>query len=154
MASPRAFDFGILLGLAYQTFVEELRAKLDGEGFDDLGSAYGYVFRALSATPIQLNQLARRLGITNQGASKIIDEMAARGYVVRRADPEDARARLLALAPRGESALAAARRFHAAYERKLAKRFGARAAAELRRVLEELVGALDDDDPRARLRLP
>ena len=51
-------------------------------------------------------------------------------------------------------ALSAARRFHAAYERKLAKRFGARATAELRRVLEEVVGALDDEDARARLRLP
>jgi DNA-binding MarR family transcriptional regulator len=153
MASP-ATDFGILLGLGYQEFVDELHTKLQAEGFTDLGSAYGYVFRALAVEPLQLNRLATRLGITNQGASKLIDEMETRRYVERRPDPADARARLLVLAPRGNAALAAARRFHAAYERNLAKRIGSRPAAELRRLLELLVGDAADAWERMRLRIP
>ena len=117
MSSP--FDFGILLGLAYQAFTDELRADLAARGFTDLGSAYGYVFRALADDTLRLSDLAKQLGMSNQGAAKIIDEMHARGYVTRGPDPDDGRAKSLLLAPRGRAALAAARRFHAKYEREL-----------------------------------
>lgn len=117
MTSP--VDLGLLLGLAYQAFTDELRADLYARGFTDLGSAYGYVFRALADETLRLSDLAQRLGMSNQGAAKIIDEMHARGYVERQPDPSDGRAKSLLLAPRGRAALAAARRFHAKYERRL-----------------------------------
>ena len=41
-------DLGILMGLAYQAFTDQLRARLGELGFDDLGGAYGHVFRALA----------------------------------------------------------------------------------------------------------
>ena len=34
-------DIGILLGLAYAGFVDELRADLAARGFADLGPSYG-----------------------------------------------------------------------------------------------------------------
>ncbi len=145
-------DFGILLGLAYQTFVDEHRRRLKERGFDDLGKAYGYVFRALAAGPLHLHELALRLDITPQGTLKIVDEMAERGYVERRPDPEDGRAKLITLAPRGRAALAAARRIHAAYERRLGQALGAAEVARARRVLEALVGTTGIDAAHARLR--
>jgi len=36
-----AIDFGILLGLSYQAFVDELRAALATEGFNDMSPSYG-----------------------------------------------------------------------------------------------------------------
>jgi hypothetical protein len=96
--SSRA-DFGILLGLAFQTFSDELRQSLHARGFDDLGRSYGYFFRALADGPLRLHELSPGLGITNQGAMKIVDEMADRGYLERRPDPEDGRAKLISLAP-------------------------------------------------------
>ena len=46
MATQRqGTDFGILLGLAYQAFVVELRDDLERAGLDGLGRADGYVFR-------------------------------------------------------------------------------------------------------------
>ncbi|MEP6971458.1 MAG: MarR family transcriptional regulator, partial [Betaproteobacteria bacterium] len=65
MTSP--IDFGVLLGLAYQVFVDELHADLHGRGFDDIGTAYGYVFRALDAQDLHLRQLAERLSMSDQG---------------------------------------------------------------------------------------
>src|SRR5215813_2379937 len=94
-------DWGILLGLAYQTFTDELRAALRARGFTDLGPTYGYVFRALDRETLHLHDLALRLGITDQGTVKIVNEMERRKYVERKPDPEDGRAKLLALAPRG-----------------------------------------------------
>src|SRR3954451_20845072 len=110
-------DFGILLGLAYQSFTDLLRAALAKQGFDDLGAAYGYVFRALADGEPSQRELAQRLRITDQGMAKIVAEMVARGYVARRADRDDSGVWPLTLGPRGRTALAAARRFHARFER-------------------------------------
>jgi DNA-binding MarR family transcriptional regulator len=145
-------DLGILLGLAFQTFSDELRAEIAAEGFDDLGSAYGYVFRALARESLQLTELADRLGMTAQGASKLVSEMEAREYVERRPDPEDGRAKRLRLAPRGRAALAFARRFHAAYERRLRAELGERHVTTLRRVLDHMVASGGKDPATALLR--
>ena len=131
-----AIDFGILLGLSYQAFVDELRAALQAKGFTDLGPTYGYVFRALGAEALHLRALAGRLGMTDQGAGKIVDEMESRGYLERHPDPDDGRIKRLRLARRGRAALAAARQFHHLYERRLAERLGSRQVATTRQILE------------------
>ncbi|TDD16786.1 hypothetical protein E1218_29085 [Kribbella turkmenica] len=76
--------------------------------------------------------------------------MERRGYVERRPDPADARARLLHLTARGEAALQAARKFHQAYERKLRRRFGDAAIDSLREVLTAMVGEAQISSPHFR----
>src|SRR5215510_5415821 len=112
-------DLGILLALAYQEFVRELRDMHDRAGFDDLGRSDGFVFRALAVAPMTVSDLAGRLAVTKQGAAQIIEDMERRGYVERHPDPADRRARLVSLSARGRAALAAARRFHHGYEQRL-----------------------------------
>jgi|tagenome__1003787_1003787.scaffolds.fasta_scaffold19074536_1 DNA-binding MarR family transcriptional regulator len=146
-------DFGILLGLAYQSFTDLLRASLAKQGFDDLGGAYGYVFRALADEHPSQRELAVRLGITDQGMAKILSEMVERGYVERRPDPEDSRIKRLRLGSRGKAALAAARRFHAAFEQELGAELGKGAVRKLRQMLVAIAerGA-ESDLAQARLR--
>jgi len=146
-------DFGILLGLAYQGFTDALRAALAEKGYDDLGGAYGYVFRALAEDEPSQRELARRLGITDQGMAKIVSEMVERGYVQRHPDPEDSRVNRLRLGQRGRAALAAARQFHAAFERRLQKEVGADAVRKLRHLLMT-IGAhgVEPESAHARLR--
>jgi len=143
-------DFGILLVLADQEFVRGLRAATAAQGFDDQGRSDGFVLRTLGAGPTTISGLAERLEITKQGASQIADDMERRGYVERRQDPSDARARLLHLTPRGEAALAAARKFHQAYERKLRRRFGDDAIDTVRDVLTEMAGENEVSTPHFR----
>ena len=138
-------DFGILLGLAYQAFVDELNAHMAESGFADLGRAFGYVFRALLDDSPTTSELAGRLRITPQGAAKIVEEMVAVGYVERRSDPADRRAKRLRLTDRGRRAVATARRFHAEYERRLAVAHGAERVA----VVRELLTAVVDRDSAA-----
>lgn len=149
MAAPRP-DFGILLLLACQEFVIELRAALAAKGFTDQGRSDGYVLRALGAAPLTVSELAERLAISKQGAGQLVDDMERRGHVERRPDPRDGRARLLHLSERGTAALAAARRFHAQYERRLVREHGADAVATLRAVLTAMAGADQAADPRFR----
>jgi MarR family transcriptional regulator for hemolysin len=144
-------DFGILLGLAYQGFVTQLHADLAQRGFRDIGPTVGYVLRAIADEPLNQRQLSRRLGITDQGAMKIVDDMEQRGFVVRVADQSDGRARRLELGPRGKALLAAARRFHARFERALAAELG-ESVATMRRVLEHIVAQAPGDAGKGRLR--
>jgi DNA-binding MarR family transcriptional regulator len=141
--SAQPVDLGILLALAYQEFVRQLRDHHAEHGFTDHGRADGYVFRALASRPMTVSDLAARLGISKQGAGQIIDDMRRRGYVQRRPDPDDARAQLLFLTERGEAALATARRFHQTYERRLSRTYGAATVATLRTMLEAMAGGDD-----------
>jgi DNA-binding MarR family transcriptional regulator len=134
-------DFGILLGTAYVAFVDELNVHLAERGFDDIGTHFGYVFRALDDGPATATQLAQRLGVTPQATALIVDDMVARGYVERTVSQLDRRARDLQLAERGLAALATAKRFHRRYEQRLAKRLGAADVATTRAVLEVIASA-------------
>jgi DNA-binding MarR family transcriptional regulator len=132
-------DFGVLLALAYATFVEQLRDHLTQSGYADLHRSFGYVARALAARPLTLRELADQLELTSQGALKIIDEMEAGGYVQRRPDPDDARAKRLFLTRRGKQALAAARAFHARFEAELARCTGPKQVEAARAALMQIV---------------
>jgi DNA-binding MarR family transcriptional regulator len=146
-------DFGILLGLAYQSFKDQLHASLVKQGFDDLGGAYGYVFRALADEEPSQRELAGRLGITDQGMAKIIAEMVGRGYVERRIDTQDSRVKRLRLGTRGRGALAAARRFHATFEQKLRDEVGDAPVRRLRELLQQVAArGAESDLAHARLR--
>ena len=51
---------------------------------------------------MRLKELAERLHIAPRSATEVVDLLAAKGLVERRAHPEDRRATLLALTPAGE----------------------------------------------------
>ena len=132
-------DFGVLLARAYAAFVDEMRAALAQRGFANLHPSFGYVARALAEHSITLRELAGRLGLTSQGALKIVDALEQDGYVERRADADDGRAKQIALTKRGEAALAAARQFHHRFEQALANKAGRNRTGTTRAVLEEIV---------------
>jgi DNA-binding MarR family transcriptional regulator len=133
-----ASDFGVLLGLAYGNFVAEMRAALAEEGFGDLHRSFGYVARLLDEREASIKELADLLGLTSQGAVKVVDELQADGYVRRVSDPSDGRVRRVQLTERGREALGRARAFHARFEAGLAERMGPSAAGTIRSALTEL----------------
>lgn len=139
--SAQPADLGILVLVAYQGFVRQLHADMAEHGFDDLGRSDGVVMRVLAARPRTVSELAGLLEISPQGAAQIVDDMAARGYVVRRPDPGDARAKLVELSERGTAAIAAARAFHRSFERGLVRRRGRAAIDGFRAVLEDMAAA-------------
>jgi DNA-binding MarR family transcriptional regulator len=69
------------------------------------------------------------------------------------ADPDDSRVKRLRLAPRGRAALAAARRFHATFERQLGIEQGEAAVRKLRQLLRVVAERGGDHDlAHSRLR--
>lgn len=132
-------ELGILLNLAFGAVKQRLHSHLAAAGFNDLGPSFGYVFRVLDDASPSLAEVASRLGITAQGALKIVGEMVAKGYVERVDDEQDGRIRRLRLTSRGNKALQEARKFYATYERALRRRLGGSRVAVARGVLEAIV---------------
>lgn len=141
MSTPKPLDLGIVLTLALGAFKDRLHAHLAEAGYSDLGPAYGFVFRSLGERPLSLAGLAGQLGITPQGALKIVAEMIERDYVERGDDATDKRVRRLSLTSRGRAALREARQFHARAERELVDQLGARALKSTRTVLAALAAS-------------
>ena len=151
MATQRqGTDFGILLGLAYQAFVVELRDDLGRAGLGGVGRADGYVFRALDQQPLTVSDLATRLGVTKQAAGQIVSDMEERRLVSRRPDPDDGRSRLLELTPEGRRALRRARAFHRKFEARLSRELGPEAVATVVHALEHIGRADGHGEPRIR----
>ena len=118
--------------------------RMSAAGFDDLGPSDGFVFRLLADNSLSLVEVAARLGMTSQGALKIVADMETRRYVTRHDDAIDGRVRRLVLTARGRAALREARRIHLQVERQLIKACGKRRVANTRMVLSAL-GAIGGD---------
>ena len=120
---------------------EQAAARLRAWGFGDLRVSHGFVVQHLVPGPLTVGELARRMEVSQQAASKAAGELEQLGYVERRPDPCDARARRLSLSARGRDAVAAARAARAATAAALAERLGSERVEMLRAVLLEALEA-------------
>jgi DNA-binding MarR family transcriptional regulator len=110
----QAPDFALLVVGASRPVAERLNAAVAAAGVDDMRARYGFVIRALARAPLGLTELAEYLGVTKQAAIKVVDEMEARGFLIREPHPQDRRAKVLVLTEQGQrvrqAALAESRR--------------------------------------------
>jgi DNA-binding MarR family transcriptional regulator len=97
----------LVLALSGQ-LVQQIDARVRGQGFEDLRPAHGFAFSRISRGGATTADLADHLGVTKQAAAKLVEELVGKGYVRRRPHPRDARARLLELTERGRAATRAA----------------------------------------------
>jgi DNA-binding MarR family transcriptional regulator len=132
-------DLSLASLFAGWAMAEELQRRLAADGLEDLRFADGFVFQHLVERPVTIGELAERLEVTQQAASKAIADLERRGYVARTPDPADARARLVALTDRGRDAIEGGRRHRAAIAAELAERLGRRRVEGARRLLEDVM---------------
>ena len=94
--------------LVYQIFdlqrAVRCAAALNMRG-QDTGMALQGVLRFVGEGESRATHLAERLGVSAPVLSRHIAELEEQGYVVRRPDPEDGRAQLIALSPAGAEKL-------------------------------------------------
>jgi DNA-binding MarR family transcriptional regulator len=139
---PRDADLSLASLFAGWALADEVQRRIAADGLDDLRMADGVVFQHLVPGPQPIGELAARLGVSQQAASKSVADLERRGYVRREADPADGRTRRAALTARGEAAIAAGRRHRAAVEAELAERLGAERVEAARRTLVDVLDAL------------
>ncbi|RDI49773.1 MarR family winged helix-turn-helix transcriptional regulator [Nocardia mexicana] len=121
----------ILARAVEQELNRELRAALD----DSLRPAHYAVFRYLAPDGSRIGDLADAAGMTQQSMGELVTHLERRGYVERRVDSADRRARLVVVTDSGRAALKTAAGHIADIERRLSEHLGPGGLADLRRLL-------------------
>jgi DNA-binding MarR family transcriptional regulator len=85
----------------FQMILQYVHRRLAQEGYDDVRPAHLAIFQHVRPEGSRIGQLAERCQLTNQSVGSLVDQLADRGYVERRADPTNRRATLVCLTDRG-----------------------------------------------------
>ena len=130
---------GLLLRLAAQQWGTEMDAAMQAQGVTGLTQAHAAVIPFVPPEGIQIGELARLAKVRKQSMAHSVDLLTASGFVTRRPDPNDGRARLIFLTDKGRAlgpaSLTAGRRV----EKDWAAAVGREDIAHLRRTLVRLL---------------
>jgi DNA-binding MarR family transcriptional regulator len=128
----------LLMFVAHRAAEARVLDAVRRAGFDDLTLAQSRIAQRLNRAGIRVTDIAEQAGVTKQTAGGLVDELEANGYVTRRSDPADARARLVMLTARGEKLCMTAAAEIANVEAQWRSHLGDRAYDELRAALVSL----------------
>ena len=129
---------GALLRMPWETVQRRMLERLHEHGFDDLDAAHMNVFQYPGPQGAKPSELASRLRVSKQALNYLLGELERLGYLERRPDPDDLRAKRVALTRRGVSAIEVIRDAVAELETEWGRKLGRSRFAELRALLQEL----------------
>jgi DNA-binding MarR family transcriptional regulator len=129
---------GALLRACWQSVRDRIASVLSEKGFADIGTALLAVLQWPSPRGVRVTTLAGRALISRQAMNYLIRELEGMGYLERRRDPTDGRARLVHLTERGEAAIRTIRDSVRRLEREWEGELGPRRFAQLRSALIDL----------------
>ena len=127
-----------MLGQAYSLLGFRIVDGVVGAGFPQKPS-HSAVLAQIDPAGSRLSELARGANMTPQAMGEIVDEVESLGYVVRRPDPRDRRAKLIVLTRKGEACVVAARTTIDGLEEEIRRRLGPRGHRQLRTMLARLL---------------
>lgn len=132
----------LLLERAHGAFVHDFDRRLAASEFSLLSLAHSKnILRHLADGPRRVSQFVAQCGVSKQAVSLQVSQLERHGYITVGPDPDDQRARLLALTPKGVRAQHFVREVFAQIEAEWAERLGADEVATLRSTLTRLVEA-------------
>ena len=146
--STQGLPSSALLRTAYNALAARIFASVVASAeFDDLRPSHGNAMEQLEIEDgLRLTDLATRAGITLQSMGELVDDLQVKGYVERRPDPNDRRAKRIYLTDRGRKNARVAKRATAEVEDHLAELLGEQRCELLRSTLEEIIAAEAHDD--------
>jgi DNA-binding MarR family transcriptional regulator len=148
-SSPRSARLGVALQQAWVGYRHELDRELAAAGFGDRGFPDGRVLRLCGdAADVTISQIGRELGITRQGASKIVASLRDQGYVALSPSPTDRREKIVKPTRRAVEFLAAQREAASRIEAQIRSELGAHALDGLYGLLDALDALSGQDAPR------
>lgn len=129
-----------MLGRAYSLLGFQIVDGVVGAGYPQKPS-HSAVFAQIGPEGSRLTDLARGANMSPQAMGELVDELEELGYVERKPDPTDRRAKLIMLTPRGHECIAAGIATIQGVESRLDEILGPRGHASLRRLLSRLLSA-------------
>ena len=137
---PRRFNTVAMLGQAYSLLGFRIVDGVVGSGHP-IKPSHSAVFAQIERGGSRLTKLAAGANITPQSMGVIVDELEELGYVERRPDPSDRRAKLITLTVRGHEVVAAGEATVTGLEEDLVAILGERGAQQLRRLLSRILAS-------------
>lgn len=145
MSSPRQDEFlpPLPIGALLRFAIDEVRARIYSgviaAGFADLRPAHVTLFRWPGPDGMRPSDLAAATQISKQAVNDLLGELERLGYLVRRVDPSDERARLIRLTQRGRRLHRVAVGIHSDIEKEWEQAVGKERYRLMRDALHELV---------------
>jgi DNA-binding MarR family transcriptional regulator len=133
---------GILAARLLFAVHDELYARLWEAGHEQLTHLHGAVIAHLDEEGTRATELARRSGRHKQVIGRIVDELEALGYVERRSEEADRRAKLVVPTARGREVMRLSDEIVREIERRVATIIGKGAFNEFRKTLGVVVDLL------------
>jgi DNA-binding MarR family transcriptional regulator len=140
-AEPAAPLIGALLRVPYEAVREHILNRLHAAGFDDIDQAHFAVLQYPGPQGRRPSEITAHARVSKQAMNYLLNQLEARGYFERRADPDDARSKRIVLTRRGEAVRRTIREAAAELEGEWATLLGTRRFAMLKRLLRELYDA-------------
>lgn len=141
-ASAAAMPLPGLCAEVLRHLSEGVVTRTRAAGFLDVRDAHNAVFGNVPDEGIRLTDLAAKAQISKQAMAELVDDLVAKGYFRKVADPTDRRAKLICWDDRGWQIMPHARAYFDEAEAWLAQAVGPEDMAHLRRTLERLVVAI------------
>jgi len=157
--TSRTLPIGQLLGRLLRGFRQDLYRRALEAGYRDIREAHLQVFGALDWTGTRLTDLAARANMTPPSMAELVDELQDAGYLERRPDPSDGRAKLIRPTHKGRrllvEALRAVREIEAGYSEAVGSERYESLVATMHTVLDaQLAGGDDRLGPAAAVSVP
>jgi DNA-binding MarR family transcriptional regulator len=130
-----------LLGLAYMSLGHRIVDGINAAGFPQRAAHSAVMAHIDIDGGTRLTTIAARANITPQAVGELVDDLERLGYVVRRPDPDDRRAKRIVLTEHGQACVDAALRTIAALEAELDARLGPDTVTALHEALVRIVAA-------------
>lgn len=129
---------GALLRLPWDVVTHRILVALHEHGFDDIDGPHLGVILWPGPEGMRPSDLAARMRVSKQALNYLLGSLERLGYLERCPDPDDGRARRIALTDRGRSLVPVVRSTVGEVEREWAEALGPDRFAELRDLLLQL----------------
>ena len=132
-----------LLSLAYNVTSLAIFEGLVAAGIEGIRQSFGNVMEHLAYEDgLRLNDLASRAGITPQSMGALVDELEELGYVERRPDPSDRRAKRIYMTAAGKQTSQVSWKVLMGINERFSELLGQNRHRALRRSLIEIIESL------------
>jgi DNA-binding MarR family transcriptional regulator len=131
----RRDNVGRAIFQATRVVERDLLKALAAEGYPEITVVHLNLYRNLDMAGNRLTELATRANMTKQGMQELVDRAEALGFVERRPDPDDRRAKAVAFSKRGLELLDGIRRAVSFVEKRMAERIGEAGVRQICRLL-------------------
>lgn len=138
-----------LIYITYRYFNEWAQKQWEADGWGGMRPDHLRVISIIGIESVNNNELAKRAGVSKQAMSKMVMDLVEEGFVEIETDPNDSRAKIIGITPKGVDFLVYLGKCGKMFEAKYHDLIGKEKTEQLIDILSELTEALLAQDREA-----